>query len=117
MSDVSKSLRSLRGNEAIVSESLRSLTKNEQMSESLVFLSESLIRSFWTKNEQFARKSNERISSPGYDRLKTTVVESKTDIIIVYSMTRMHVSVSVYEKYAIHCLKGQCHENFACMRA
>ena len=34
---------------AIVSESLRSLTKNEQMSESLVFVSESLIRSFLGK--------------------------------------------------------------------
>ena len=56
MSDVSESLRSLTKNErfaqvaqrkwAIVSESLRLLTKNEQMSESLVFLSELLIRSF-----------------------------------------------------------------------
>ena len=34
---------------AIVSESLRSLTKNEQMSESLIFLSESLICSFLGK--------------------------------------------------------------------
>ena len=34
---------------AIVSESLRSLTKNEQMSESLIFLSESLIPSFLDK--------------------------------------------------------------------
>ena len=32
-----------------MSESLRSLTKNEQMSKSLVFLSESLIRSFFAK--------------------------------------------------------------------
>ena len=36
---------------AIMSESLRSLTKNEQMSESLIFLSESLIRSFLDKND------------------------------------------------------------------
>ena len=50
---------------AIVSESLRSLTNNERMSESLIFLSKSLIRLFRTKNEQFARKSNEWISSPG----------------------------------------------------
>ena len=34
-----------------VSESLRSLTKNERMSESLIFLSESLICSFLDKNE------------------------------------------------------------------
>ena len=34
---------------AIVSKSLRALTKNEQMSESLIFLSESLIRSFLDK--------------------------------------------------------------------
>ena len=32
-----------------VSKSLRSLTKNEQMRESLVFLSDSLIRSFFCK--------------------------------------------------------------------
>ena len=32
-----------------VSESLRSLTKNERMSESLIFLSKSLIRSFLDK--------------------------------------------------------------------
>ena len=36
-----------------VSESLRSLTKNEQMSESLIFLSELLIRSFLGKNRAF----------------------------------------------------------------
>ena len=58
VSDVGELLRSLTKNErpwfaqvaqrkwAIVSKSLKSLTKNEQMSESLVFLSESLIRSF-----------------------------------------------------------------------
>ena len=34
---------------AIVSQSLRLLTKNEQMSESLIFLSELLIRSFLGK--------------------------------------------------------------------
>ena len=49
-----------------VSESLILLTKNEQMSESLIFLIESLIRSFLDKNKRFARKSNERIPSPGH---------------------------------------------------
>ena len=49
-----------------VSKSLISLTKNEQMSELLIFLSESLIRSFWTKNEQFAWKSNELIPIPDF---------------------------------------------------
>ena len=57
MRDVSESLISLTKNEGLwairsgpseemsdVSESLISLTKNEQMSESLIFLSESLIR-------------------------------------------------------------------------
>ena len=60
--DVSKSLRSLTKNErceripqvthqkwATMSKSLRLLTKNERMSELLVFLSESLIRSFFRK--------------------------------------------------------------------
>ena len=62
MSDVSESLRSLTKNErswairsgrseemSDVSKSLILLTKNEQMSESLIFLSESLICSFFDK--------------------------------------------------------------------
>ena len=59
MSDVSESLISLKSNErfaqvaerklAIVSESLRSLTKNERRNETLIFLRESLIRSFLDK--------------------------------------------------------------------
>ena len=62
MSDVSESLISLTKNErpwaihsrrseevSDVSESLISLTKNEQISESLIFLSESLICSFFDK--------------------------------------------------------------------
>ena len=53
-----------------VSESLRSLTKNEQMSELLIFLSESLIHSFLDKKQRFARKSNERIPSPAIDTKK-----------------------------------------------
>ena len=42
-----------------VSESLRLLTKNERMSESLVFLSELLIHSFFRKNERFTQKTDE----------------------------------------------------------
>ena len=62
MSDVSESLISLTKNErpwaicsghseekSVVSESLISLTENERISESLIFLSESLIRSFSDK--------------------------------------------------------------------
>ena len=49
-----------------MSESLRSLTKNERMSESLVFFSESLIRSFFPqKNKRFDQKTDEQIPSPG----------------------------------------------------
>ena len=81
MNDVSESLISLTKNEkmsdherftqvaqrkwALVSESLRSLTKNFRMSESLMFLSESLIRSFLDKKLAIRWKSNERIPSPG----------------------------------------------------
>ena len=62
VSDVSESLILLKSNErceriaqvahqkwATMSDLLRSLTKNERMSESLIFLSESLIRSFLDK--------------------------------------------------------------------
>ena len=59
VSDVSESLISLKSNErfaqvaqrkwAIMSKLLRPVTKNEQMSESLIFLSESLICSFLDK--------------------------------------------------------------------
>ena len=47
-----------------VSESLISLTKNEQISESLIFLSESLICSFLGKKRAIRLKTNERIPSP-----------------------------------------------------
>ena len=59
VSDVSESLISLKSNErfaqvaqrkwAIMSKLLRPVTKNEQMSESLIFLSESLICKFLDK--------------------------------------------------------------------
>ena len=54
----------------MISELLRLLTKNDRMSESLVFLSKSLICSFFAKNKQFAQKTDERIPSPA----TTTVV-------------------------------------------
>ena len=41
-----------------------SLTKNERMSELLVFLSESLIRSVLGKKRGFTQKTDERIPSP-----------------------------------------------------
>ena len=69
MSDLSELLMSLTKNErceqitqvahqkwATMSDSLRSLTKNEQMSKSLVFLSESLIHSFFAKKSDLLRK-------------------------------------------------------------
>ena len=62
-----KKLRIMSFLRATMSKSLRSLTKNEQMSETIVFLSESLIRSFahfWAKNERFAQKTDEQIPSP-----------------------------------------------------
>ena len=65
MSDVSESLISLTKNErpwaicsgrseemSDVSELLISLTKNERMNESLIFLSESFIRSFLDKKQE-----------------------------------------------------------------
>ena len=47
-----------------MSESLILLTKNERMSELLIFLVNRSFAHFLTKNERFARKSNERIPSP-----------------------------------------------------
>ena len=47
--------------------SLRLLTKNERMSESLVFFSKWAIRSFFAKNEWFAQKTDERIPNPVLD--------------------------------------------------
>ena len=49
---------------ATMSESLRSLTKNEQMSESLVFLSKSLIRSFFRKKRAICSENRWAISQP-----------------------------------------------------
>ena len=92
MSDVRESLRSLTKNEqceqitqvahqtwASVSNLLRSLTRNERtwancsgsspkMSESLIFLSELLIRNFFAKNGRSTHKWNERIPNPGTAR-------------------------------------------------
>ena len=78
MSNVSESLRSLTKNEqpwAIHSGRSKEMSdseqiaqvahQNERMSESLIFLSESLIGSFLGKNQRLAWKSNERIPSPG----------------------------------------------------
>ena len=47
-----------------VSKSLRSLTKNERMSESLVFLSESIIRSFFRRKRPISSENRKRIPSP-----------------------------------------------------
>ena len=80
MSDVSESLRSLTKNErpiaqvahiaqrkwAIMSKSLRSLTKNERMSESLIFLSELLIRSFLGKKRAIRLEIRWTNSQPGF---------------------------------------------------
>ena len=49
---------------ATMSESLRSLTKNEQMSEALVFLSESLIRSFFRKKRAMRLENRWANSQP-----------------------------------------------------
>ena len=51
-----------------MSESLRSFTKNKQMSESLVFLSESLIRSFSGKKRAICSENWWAIPSPGKER-------------------------------------------------
>ena len=48
----------------MVSKSLRSLTKNERMSESLVFLSESLIRSFLGKKRAIRSENRWAKSQP-----------------------------------------------------
>ena len=51
---------------AIMSESLRSLTKNDRMSELLVFLSESLIRSFLGKKRAICSENRWANSQPYY---------------------------------------------------
>ena len=72
--DVSESLRLLTKNEqfaqvahqiwATMSDLLRSLTKNELMSELLVFLSESLIRSFFRKKRAIGSENRWANSQP-----------------------------------------------------
>ena len=63
-----------------VSESLISLTKNERMSELLIFLVNRSFAHFLTKNERFARKSNERISSPAYDIIAVNCKQYLTEL-------------------------------------
>ena len=63
-----------------MSDSLRLLTKNERMSESLVFFSKLLIRSFFRKNERFAQKTDEGIPSPAqYDAYVEFLKQLKKD--------------------------------------
>ena len=57
---------------AIVSESLRSLTKNERMSELLIFLSESLICSFLDKKLAIRSENRWANSQPWFQTLATT---------------------------------------------
>ena len=93
---MSDSLRSLTKNElpwAIpsgrseeMSESLRSLTKNERMSESLIFLSESIICSFLAKKERFARKTDERIPSPGFLWIESLLCVLKRKKIVKFNV-------------------------------
>ena len=92
MSAVSESLRSLTKNErfkqiaqvthqkwATMSESLRLLTKNEWMSELLVFLSKSLIRSFFRK-KRVIRSENQWANSQPWIRCNGLYPVSETDI-------------------------------------
>ena len=53
------------GKRATVSDLLRSLTKNEQMSELLVFWANHSFADFFAKNKQFAQKIDERILNSG----------------------------------------------------
>ena len=78
-----------------VSESLISLTKNERMSESLIFLSESLIRSFLGKNlairsENRRVKSQPWINATGYLQY-VSLLSAEKSMLLMYSALR-HVS-------------------------
>ena len=101
MSDVSESLISLTKNEgpwairsgrseemSDVSESLILLTKNEQMSESLMFLSESLIRSFFDKKRAIHSEIKWAISQPWLSvRVGHRVLFCSERIILLRSFT------------------------------
>ena len=117
VSDVSESLRSLTKNERCeqiaqvahqkwamwanrsgrspkmsdVSESLRSLTKNERMSESLIFLSESLICSFLGKKQAIRSENwwaNFQPCSEGILRNNNLIFPSVNKYCIVRSATK-----------------------------
>ena len=124
VSDVGKPLRSLTKNEwyeriaqaphqkwATMSNSLRSLTKNERlwanrsgrspkMSESPVFLSESLIRSIFRINEQFAQKIDEQIPSPALQYTTYSTLYS------LYSAHAAQVVLTSLIVYRNHCVSN-----------
>ena len=58
----------------IVGESLRSLTKNEQMNESLIFLSKSLIHSFLGKKREIRMEIQWANSQPCYNHIQYTSI-------------------------------------------
>ena len=75
---------------ATMSNSLRSLTKNERMSKSLVFLSESLIRSFFRKKQAICSENQWANSQPWlFSIAKLTFCMSFR----VWSLTQSYLSV------------------------
>ena len=70
-----------------MSESRRLLTNNEQMSELLVFLSKTIIRSFFRKNERFAQKTDEQIPSPEPEppRASNLFVWGRSQIFLIWA--------------------------------
>ena len=96
MSHVSKSLRSLTKNElceriAQVAHqkwaTWVSLTKNDWMSESLVFWSKSLIRSFFHKKRAIYSENDERIPSPAIPSLFEDMVKIPSSVSFPLSLT------------------------------
>ena len=89
-----------------MSELLRLLTKNERMSESLIFLSKSFIRLFLgKKKKKFARKTDERIPSPEPEHWpKKPLMMNETSEMFQFEPmieTRANVGCSTVQVYSI----------------
>ena len=78
-----------------MSELLRLLTKNEQMSESLVFLSESLIRSFLGQTSDLLRKQMSKFPALVFSYFSQKNAQSKAEKISVSDLDPYWIRTTV----------------------
>ena len=89
----------------LLSNSLRSLTKNERMIELRVFLSESLIRSFFCK-KRVIRSENERFAQVDHQKWTNDQIERFLSESLIRSFFRKKLAIRSEIRSANYCISG-----------